>query len=388
MESHGVSWRCFVNGLVFMLGTLWSCPGAWGAPAAQYQLIDLGEIEVTFVSKEEAQVVGSTNIDGQVLAQQFYPVQVSGMLLPGSQGSRTLAAHTGRIVGQSWVRLGRDPVGHAFLREADGTLVDLGTLGGAAEYSVASTIIYDDICGYGDNRTRDKIVPICWIGETALELPTLANEDGYVERINERGNAVGSSNATEGDLHCAYWPVEGGVIDCHPEGGGTFSTALDINTHNLFVGTAGPVFNSRGFLGLPYGRILLPPLAGDTHSEAHSINDLGDIVGRSCVRAQDPFSSVCTAIIYQNGVAVSLNDSLPPGLGWTLRNAIGINNDGVIVVLGQFNQTFRSAVLLPVDDPVTAWYKWRYRILRYYQQQYARWQKQIARYYAMQVAQH
>ena len=58
MESHGVSWRCFVNGLVFMLGTLWSCPGAWGAPAAQYQLIDLGEIEVTFVSKEEAQVVG------------------------------------------------------------------------------------------------------------------------------------------------------------------------------------------------------------------------------------------------------------------------------------------------------------------------------------------
>ena len=51
-----------------------------------------------------------------------------------------------------------------------------------------------------------------------------------------------------------------------------------------------------------------------------SINDRGVIVG-------GPF-------VYSNGTLQNLNNLIPPGSGFTLDNATGINNNGQIIVHG------------------------------------------------------
>jgi len=86
-------------------------------------------------------------------------------------------------------------------------------------------------------------------------------------------------------------------------------------------------------------------------------------------------------VVWVNGQPLNLQDRLNNAPGWTLSSAVGINNDGVIVAIAPTNGQKRSVLLTPVDNQVTAWYKWRYVIQRYYAQRYDRWRKQIAQYY-------
>jgi hypothetical protein len=67
--------------------------------------------------------------------------------------------------------------------------------------------------------------------------------------------------------------------------------------------------------------------------------------------------------------------------GWKLLTALGINDDGLIVGVGEQNGVVKSFLLVPEDNAVMAWYKWRASIARYYQARYDRWRKAIDWYY-------
>jgi probable HAF family extracellular repeat protein len=363
----------------FVLGSIliFSGMNAWAGLAAQYTITDLGQTTelAMAIAKDDNRVVG---VGSNQHATQLSPTLLDLGTLPDGNFSTAGSTAAGRIVGYS----STGPFGlrsHAYVYE-NGAMRDLGTFGGPELFSAAQAVTTEDIGGYCDSPDRTRIVPCLWAGSTTImALETLGGEDGYIDAMNEKGDALGNSQTTAGDTHCTYWPAAGGVIDCHPPNGGSLSFGMDLNSTGLYVGTAYPAIGSRGFLGLPYGTVLLLPLPGDTHSDATGINNAGDIPGQSC-RYPDRFG-VCRAIVYQNGVPVELQPRVTNADGWTLQHALGISEDGWIIGVGMRNGQQHRFLLTPQDDVVVAWYKWKAGINRWYAHRYDRWRKSIDWYY-------
>jgi uncharacterized membrane protein len=92
-------------------------------------------------------------------------------------------------------------------------------------------------------------------------------------------------------------------------------------------------------------------LPGHTLSIATDINDCGDIVGYSQL-TNDPLAGR-NALLWREGIPYDLNDLILPGSGWTLNEAFGINEDGVIVGKGEIAGQGHGFVLNPVfDSPI------------------------------------
>jgi uncharacterized membrane protein len=83
---------------------------------------------------------------------------------------------------------------------------------------------------------------------------------------------------------------------------------------------------------------------------AEAVNDRGDIVGWSRTFSTPPYVAV---LKQHGGNIVDLNTFLPPGSGWTLVRAEGINDDGVIVGVGARNGFFEPFVMTPSRNAVT-----------------------------------
>jgi uncharacterized membrane protein len=268
---------------------------------------------------------------------------------------------------------------------ATGTVVDLSqTLADPTLQSNALTVTHDDIGGEAESPDHAHSLPVLWVGSTTpVYLDTLGGCCGLVDAMNEKGDAVGVSQTTAGDVHCTFWPAAGGIVDCHPQGWGPESHATDLNAQGLFVGYAlhPDLFTgrSRAFLGLPYGTILLPPLPGDTDSDATGITTLGDIIGASC----NP--NGCRPTAWVNGVPVDLTPRIANSQNWTHLSVFGISEDGWMVGLGVLrSEPFgepHTLLFTPVDNATVAWYKWKYRIAQWYQARYDRWRKSIDWYY-------
>ena len=88
----------------------------------------------------------------------------------------------------------------------------------------------------------------------------------------------------------------------------------------------------------------LPPGAIGAHGEA--INDAGVVVGTSWT--EKTYDTNQSAFIYADGVSTDLNTLIPPGSGWHLEFAEGINNAGQIVCEGQYLGNRTSVLLTPV----------------------------------------
>jgi len=394
-----VSWRWYLAGLVCGLALLGVALQAWSLPN-RYTLTAVGPVNpatchppqitcigahAVAIADDAPVVVGNVqNVNSDFTPYEFSPTDHE---LPGMDGTfftltpPTHRVNTGgfaeaaagtRIVGEV-TRPGSSNTLHAVLWD-EGTVTDVEAESGILlPSSAAEAVNADDVCGSADN------IPACWLSGVFVTLPTLSPEPdkaGAVTALNDHGNAAGWSvlRVSNNDLprHCAYWPVTGGVVDCHSDVAGTDSKAEDMNNQNQIVGSG----TQRGFLVLPWGMILLPPFGDLERSAAHGINDLGLIVGTSA----SPTRRVAT--VWENGVPLDLQPRLVEADGWTLTGAVAINNAGLIVATAAHPTDGHTVVLLtPVQDPVAAWYAWRYQILRYYQARYDRWRKQIAQYY-------
>jgi probable HAF family extracellular repeat protein len=121
---------------------------------------------------------------------------------------------------------------------------------------------------------------------------------------------------------------------------GTQSRPTKINSRGEVIGNvvtfgATGALSSRAFLYTDGAMRDLGSLGGLTSgllAQPAAINSAGDVVGRSFTadRAQHAF-------LYSNGQMIDLNSAIPTGAGWTLREAVGINDKGQIVGHGLFN---------------------------------------------------
>jgi hypothetical protein len=329
----------------------------WGTVPAYYTLVDLGVADravLPVLAKDaETMVIVREGAGGGSL-WQLYPMLTDLGAPAGGRVDTVEAVGDGRIVGigsfpdRQTGELHTQP----YLRTASGSFQELATFApelGNVPRAVNATYVAGVCSGVSGGQ-----VPCVW-GPTLqpMALPTFGDVFNDVTALNAVGDMTGVASVS-GMPHCALWSQSLGLLDCHPAGQ-SWSQGRDVNDAAVVVGQvvlAGPAFGYRGFTYThPQGATLLPPLPGDTQSDAYSLNDAGLVVGESwmpgvCGACPRPSQH---AVIWDAGTPYDLQERLQGAGGWTLVRALRINAEGRMLGLATTNGVEHMVLLVPVE---------------------------------------
>ena len=362
--AGNITGRCTVNGLThgFVLATT--------APPLRYSISDLGMVGN---QGQPFQVTDNRLIAGSAVTESglLHAVVWDGNAMKdfGNAGLNSQAFgvnESGVAVGQAEIAA-PDPGGEDFcgsqalglpatgatcvpFQTQYGTMKPLRTLGGANGQANAVNS-RGQIAGAAENMTIDpacpspqkyQFKPALWQGQEVQELPTAGGDrNGLAQGVNENGDVVGASgncapfNPDTGlhmqPLHALLWQA-GRMTDLGNLGGtgqvlGHF--AHSINNLGEVVGwsdvagdEAGHAFRWTRIGGMED----LETLAGDGHSIGIGINDGGVITG---VSIAPDFSSI-RAFVWSGGVMTDLNQLIPATSTLYLLTACSVNARGEI----------------------------------------------------------
>lgn len=312
---------------------------ATAANAVQYQVVELGTLGA------QHSFGTGINSDGDTVGQLHFSWDDkqgfvnSGGTMAGighlGQSGNTVAYDindSGQIVGYS-----RDTSGanHAFLRQQNGTMLDLQTLGGTDSYAQAINNS-GVVAGYSRNSSG-KGRGFIWDATNGMqELSALAGGVSWATAINDSSQVAGYSyTASGGPSHAVVWN-NGVMTDLNSLlTDARQSWATGINDDGWVVG----YYNRYSVTGI-YGFLLrgtefveLGTLGGNC--QAFGINNSGLVVGQSNNQA----------FVWSNGVIEQL-----PGLGGHTSLASSVNSQGQIVGYAYDSNFVATAVRW---DPIT-----------------------------------
>jgi probable HAF family extracellular repeat protein len=224
---------------------------------------------------------------------------------------------------------------------------DLGTLGGNDAF--ASYINErGQIAGISNTGTTPNAVtgvppldPFLWENGTMLDLGTLGGAVGFVIGLNNRGQVIGGSSIianpgacfSEGDPNChPFLWSQGSLIDLNTSTSGGSPLGVEgINDAGELVGAAAfPNAPSDAYLWRNGVAIDLGHLAGDCFSAANAINSYGQVVGNSFSCDDNSYH----AFLWENGSIIDLNAQIPAESPLQLPLAFDINDRGEIAGIG------------------------------------------------------
>jgi probable HAF family extracellular repeat protein len=300
-----------------------------------YAITDLGTFGGTYSAayaiNNFGQVVGGAETDCQC---KVYPFVWAGGYLHnlGALGSATSnwafgINDQGQVVGRS---------SHAFLWSRSSGLTDLGIAGDA--YKINNR---GEIAGQLSVPSHAFLMK----DGSVLDLGTLTGDgDSAAYGLNNEGWVVGQSGA-----RAFLWTEQTGIINLGTlDGDSGNSGANAVNDLGQIVGESD--YNGSGSRAAYFTRqavIDLSSLGGP--SEASAINNLGQVVGDSFTTGGD--HAFLTDL--HGGPMIDLNTLIPPGSGWTLLDARGINGAGQIVGTGQLpGYDIIHAYLITPDEAV------------------------------------
>jgi probable HAF family extracellular repeat protein len=239
---------------------------------------------------------------------------------------------------------------HGYIWRAGQPLEDviLGTKGFTrifdinADGETCGAYLSDDLFGFVfQNHAFLRLADGSW-----QDLGTLGGRESRAQALNDRAMITGMARGPADEHHGFLWQAATGMIDLGHLGG-TYCDPEDIDNHGRIVGASddalgatrpflweGGVMRDLGTLGGPDGR-------------AKGINEHGDIVGN----AQDA-GGVKRAVIWPHGGSpMDLNQFVAPGSGWDLTGAAEINELGEISGTGLLHgeqRAYRLSPILPV----------------------------------------
>ena len=301
------------------------------------------------------------------LLAQFYKVSEA---VPDAAG--TAINNRGEITGELLHGLNWPYPGGAFVSGGNKRKAPEIVLGG-----------YGSNLGWGINDSGEAVgtlssQPILWVNGMVVELGGFGGDWGQAYGINNKGKIVGVSGLPGNITGRAFYYING-VMSEIGSLGGSFSAANAINDHDQIVGTS-QLQGNTAYSAFIYengrlARIVTPGIGSDAHAinnrgqvvgqivygdpvtfgatgtrafmysdgkltvletlggdfcSATGINDKGQIVGSSYVSQ----NTGVAAFIYINGKMFNLNDCIPKDSGWDLSQAYGINNKGQITGYG------------------------------------------------------
>lgn len=216
------------------------------------------------------------------------------------------------------------------------TITELGPWGGAVTENVISSGVstgsMSTASGYGNAFLSDN-------GTTTV-LGTLGGNYSAGEAVNDSGQVTGWAQ-TASQIYNAFLYSGGKMLDLGTVGG-SYSNGLGINNSGQVTGWAQ---NSNGY----YNAFLYSDGAmtdigtlGGTSSIGYAINDLGQVTGWAYT--PDGYDH---AFLYSDGQIIDLNTAIVPNSGWTLINAMDINDAGQIMGYGVLNGQTDGYLLTP-----------------------------------------
>ncbi len=241
----------------------------------------------------------------------------------GFHSSTASAINSSNVV-VGWSLVNGPPYGegspfHAF--SYDGSLHDLGTLGGAISTAYA---VNDSGQIAGAANTSAGYSHAFLYDGTMHDLGTLGGNRSFAYGINNNGLVVGAADITGNQRQHAFY-YDGTIHD--------LAAMLNISGDSkaVAVNSAGTVVGTAGQTAFVYdGTLHNLGAFGGTNSEALAINDSGQVVGD----ADTPFSGSHAFLYDAAHGMVDLNSLLKPGEDWVLSRAVAINNLGQILALG------------------------------------------------------
>jgi probable HAF family extracellular repeat protein len=316
---------------------------------ASYTVIDLGTLGGTYSAglgiNAYAEVTGTASTTRDAAGHVFL-FSDGTMTDLGSLGGLSIGYAinaSGEVTGYSMLDYSTS---HAFIYSA-GSMKDLGTLG-SGNSAGAGINASGQVTGYSSNHA------FLYSNGTMTDLGTLGGKFSGGAAINDSGQVTGGSTTAGDTTSHAFLYTAGTMTDLGDLGGsGSEGTGI-----NAFGQVAGDFYTQNGLardVFLYSGSTMsdLGTLSGG-NSVAAVINNFDQIVGVSVL----PDGQTRLALLYTPGAGiVDLNTVAPSGSGWTLTNAMGINDAGQITGVGFAPGGFEHAFLLsPVSVPISAFH--------------------------------
>jgi probable HAF family extracellular repeat protein len=336
-------------------------------PPAQFELIELGTLGGVGSTAEginnAGQVCGQSSTDGAIdgsLHAFFFDSAVPGAMLQdiGHILPTQFGPSYGFAINELGHIVGRSDREIAYLWNGTG-MINLGTITGinSAHAEAHGVNDFDHAVGWGSVGGGDMHG---WVWDSVQgmrDLGALGTQDSFAYDINNAGLAIGWSQIP-GNHHAFIVDTTATPLTMLDIGEtGVTSRAYAVNNLGQVVGEfygfgrRAFLYDTRDpdpeFLNLGHvGSTSCSP--GCPESAARDINDHGWVVGESIPGG----SSQEHAFLWDGNEMHDLNDLIPAGTGWFLEYAQGINNEGMIVGLGDSPGGETEAYLLvPVEDP-------------------------------------
>ena len=167
----------------------------------------------------------------------------------------------------------------------------------------------------------------------------------WAQAINVWGNTAGAAQSNTSAMasgRAVAWE-NGRVWDLGTLPGGSVSSASALNDYGQVAGVSdGPDAGSRPFYFTEGQRYDIGLLPGMVRGSAAAMNNMSQVVG-----AMEDIRDNSRAFLYRGGQLEDLNALIPTNSGWTLSEAVGINDRGQIIGSGYFGGRWQGFLLNP-----------------------------------------